>query len=96
LNQIKINQLYNFIIVGLGEAIYSPAFDALYSKYLDGDESGIEWGAWESLDYFTRAIGALAGGLLVKCCGFSAMFIAMGLLCSFSAVYIYALPRKAL
>ncbi len=84
------------IIIGMGEAIYSPAFDAVYSKHLDGHESGREWGAWESINYFTTAGGAVFGGFLVTFLGFDAMFIAMGLLAFFSAVYIFRLPRKVL
>jgi MFS family permease len=84
------------IIIGLGEAVYSPAFDAIYSKHLDGKKSGTEWGAWESINYFTIAIGAISGGLLVTYLGFNAMFIAMSLLCISSALYIYKLPRRIL
>lgn len=84
------------VIIGLGEAIYSPAFDALYSKHLDGHKTGREWGAWEAINYFTTAIGAICGGLLVVNFGFNTMFIAMGLLCFGSAVYIWQLPRKVL
>jgi len=84
------------IMIGLGEAIYSPAFDAVYSKHLDGHKSGREWGAWESINYFTTGCGAIAGGILVTALGFQTIFIIMGLLCMGSAIYILRLPRKIL
>lgn len=84
------------ILIGFGEAIYSPAFDAQYSKHLDGHKSGTQWGAWESMNYFTTAIGATLGGIIVTILGFNAIFVAMSALCTFSALYIYFLPRKAL
>lgn len=84
------------IIIGLGEAIYSPAFDAVYSKHLDGHKSGREWGAWEAINYFTTAFGAITGGLLVTFFGFNTMFVVMGLLCFASAIYIFRLPRRVL
>jgi len=84
------------VLIGLGEAIYSPAFDAIYSKHLDRKKSGGEWGAWESINYFTTAAGALIGGLLVTFLGFNIMFIVMGLLCFAGAVYIFRLPRSVL
>lgn len=84
------------VIIGLGEAIYSPAFDAVYSKHLDGHRSGREWGAWEAINYFTTAIGAVTGGVLVTWFGFNFMFAMMGGLCVVSALYILLLPRKVL
>lgn len=84
------------VIVGLGQAIYSPAFDVLYSKHLDSQKIGTVWGTWEALNYFTTAIGAVAGGLLVTFFGFNTMFVMMALLCFASAVYIFRLPRKVL
>lgn len=83
-------------IIGLGEAIYSPAFDAVYSKHLDGKKSGTQWGAWESVNYFTASAGALLGGLLVTLAGFNALFITMSLLSFGSAFYIYRLNRRVL
>ena len=76
-------------IIGLGEAIYSPAFDAVYSKHLDGHKSGRQWGAWESMNYFTTAIGAVVGGSLVTLFGFQPLFVIMAMLCFSSALYIY-------
>lgn len=84
------------VIVGFGEAIYSPAFDSIYSKHLSKNNSGTEWGAWESMNYFITVIGAISGGLLVTYFGFNVMFIAMGLLSFGSAIYIFFLPRKVL
>src|SRR5680860_81477 len=83
-------------IIGLGEAIYSPAFDAVYSKHLSGHKSGTQWGAWESTNYFTTAIGAIVGGVLVTIFGFQTLFIIMGTLCFGSALYIYHLKRSVL
>lgn len=84
------------VIIGFGEAIYSPAFDAVYSKHLSNRKSGKQWGAWESANYFTSAAGAIIGGLLVTTFGFTTMFIIMATLCFSSALYIYLLPRKVL
>lgn len=84
------------VIIGIGEAIYLPAFDAVYSKHLDGRKSGREWGAWEAINFFTIAFGAVTGGLLVTFFGFKAIFVIMGLLCLASAIYIFRLPRKVL
>ncbi len=83
-------------IIGLGEAIYSPAFDAVYSKHLNGDESGTQWGAWESMNYFTAALGSIVGGGLVTFFGFEALFAMMAFLCFGSALYIYQLKRSTL
>lgn len=84
------------VVIGLGEAIYSPAFDATYSKHLTDRRSGRQWGAWEAINYFTAAAGAVTGGLLVTFLGFNTMFVIMGLMCVASAVYILRLPRRVL
>lgn len=84
------------VIIGIGEAIYSPSFDALYSKHLDHGKSASEWGAWESLNYFSITLGAVGGGLIVKHFGFDTMFLIMSLLSFLSVLYLLRLPRKAI
>lgn len=83
-------------IIGFGEAIYSPAFDAVYSKHIDRHKSGTQWGAWEALHYFIAAIGAIIGGSIVTLFGFQILFIIMAILCFGSALYIYHLERNVL
>lgn len=85
------------VIIGFGEAIYAPAFDKLYSLHLDKGKGGTEWGAWETMNYFTYAAGALFGGLLVSHFGFDIIFMMMAALCYLSAGYLYLLsPRRIL
>jgi len=88
--------LFIQVLVGLGEAIYSPAFDAVYSKHLDKKNEGRQWGAWESINYFSLAAGAAVGGLIVTYFSFTALFTIMAAMSFFSALYIYQLPRKVL
>ncbi len=83
-------------LIGLGEAIYSPPFDALYSNHLDAHKQGRQWSIWESTNYFTMVIGALIGGYIATELGFSALFYTMAALCSVSAIYLLVLPKRIL
>lgn len=84
------------IIIGFGDAVYSPAFDAVYSKHLHDKKAAFAWGSYESMTYILTGIGAVVGGLLVTLFGFNAIFICMSALCLFSSFYIYILPRRTL
>ncbi|MBU0964321.1 MFS transporter [Patescibacteria group bacterium] len=84
------------VIIGIGQAFYLPAFDSLFSKYSNKRHQGVQWGIWESMFYFTTAVGALIGGLIVTQVSFQAMFFLMALLCFISAFYIFLVPKKVL
>jgi len=97
---IFVNSIYFLflvqIIIGISEAIYSPAFDSLYSKHLEKRKIGRQWGAWETMNYFSIAIGSGIGGLIANNFGFNALFIIMGLFCLFGSVVVYFTPKKIL
>jgi len=84
------------VITGFSEAIYSPAFDALYTKHVCETKAGREWGAWEAMNYFTIFFGAVIGGFIVTFFGFNAIFAMMGLMCIASAAYIKYIPNGVL
>jgi len=84
------------VLIGMGEAIYSPAFDKLYSENLDEGKYGTAWGAWESIYYFTTAFGALLGGLIVTNFGFSVLFLSMAILSFGSGIYLLIISPKRL
>ena len=84
------------ILIGFAEAFYSPAFDALFSKHVTKKKTGREWGTWESMSYFSIAIGAATGGLIVSNFGFTPIFAIMSTLCFISAIYIFYLHKRIL
>ncbi|MDO8570335.1 MAG: MFS transporter [Candidatus Daviesbacteria bacterium] len=84
------------IVIGFGGAIYNPSFDALYSESLDQGKNATEWGAWEAINYFSIAVGAIIGGFIVTNFGFTPLFVVMSLLCFLSALYLYKIPKKIL
>jgi sugar phosphate permease len=88
--------LFVQVLIGFGQALCSPSFDALYSKHVEPGKSGTQWGAWESMNYFAAAFGALAGSGVASLFGFPALFTTMGCLAFTSATYIYFLPRRVL
>jgi MFS family permease len=84
------------VLIGFAEAFYSPAFDSLYSKHSTKTKLGREWGAWESINYFSIAVGGIIGGIIANSFGFNAIFIIMALLCFASSAYIFYIDKKAL
>jgi len=84
------------IVVGFGEAIYFPAFDALYSRHISKKKAGRAWGAWESMAYFTYAGGAVIGAWIAMTYGFNSLFITMATLCFISAIYVYITSKEIL
>ena len=84
------------VLIGFAEAIYSPAFDLLYTKHVSKTKMGAEWGTWEALNYLSLAVGAVIGGLVVTTLGFNAIFIIMGILAVSSGAYIYFVPKRVL
>jgi len=84
------------MVLGVGEAVSWPAFDALYSRHLDKHKEGSEWAAYEAMAYLVGFFGAMAGGLIVTLFTFGTLFSLMAALCFISAVYLYLLPKAVL
>lgn len=65
------------IILGLSQAVLSPAFDAIYSEHVDRKKSTSEWGDWEAMQFIVTAIAAITGGYLANQFGFKSLFVFM-------------------
>jgi len=83
------------IILGLGIAIASPIFDAMYGKFVTRKHAASEWGDWEAMGYIVTAVSALIGGYLATLVGFRALFIIMFVISLFSIVTSLWLYKEA-
>ena len=64
-------------ILGLGFAVYAPAFDALYAMSLDRGKFASEMGYWEAMFFAVSAVAAFIGGFVAHTFGFVYVFYLM-------------------
>jgi len=91
------------IILGLGEALTIPAYDALFTTHIDKGQEASRWGDWEAMAYIVTALSAVIGASIATAFGFQTMFIAMfgvslgGLIISIRLMpeLIHRLPKRA-
>ena len=89
---LTVSSIYSLlvvqVIIGFAEAFYSPSFDVLYSRHVSRKHAGTGWGAWESINYFSIAVGAMIGGAIASIFGFQKLFLFMSALCLVSSAVI--------
>jgi MFS family permease len=84
------------ILLGLGESLGTPSFNALFADHLDKNKYIKEYSDWSLVANLTSAAGILAGGFIVSNFGFKALFILMAGLSLISFFGILFKPRKLL
>lgn len=84
------------ILLGLGEALGTPAFDAIFAEHLDGGKHIEEYADWKLILNWTTAVGTILGGLVVTTLGFSWLFAIMSVLAVLSFFGVLVQPRKLL
>ena len=84
------------MLLGFGEALGNPSFDAIFAKHLDKGVQVKEYSKWKILEKISGASGVLLGGLIVSNFGFTPIFILMSILGTTSAIVIFIQPRNFL
>ena len=84
------------VLWGIGVALGTPAFDAIYSSHTDHENSIVQWGQWEGIASIAVGLAALVGGVLIQAVGYSIVFIGMSILSFALGAYIWRLPRTTL
>lgn len=76
------------VLWGFASAVGTPAFDALYSSSVSGENAVLEWGDWEGISAISTGVAALVGGFLIQVIGFKFLFIFMSFNTMAIGVYI--------
>jgi len=84
------------ILLGLGDALGTPAFDAIFAEHIDGGKHIEEYANWKLILNGTTAVGTVMGGLVVTTLGFSWLFAVMSVLAVVSFIGVLVQPRKLL
>lgn len=77
------------LILGIGMAIESPAFDSLLSVNADKGRHSSEWGDWEAMANLVNGITAIIGAAIAKFYGFQVLFILMTISSLTSMLFTY-------
>ena len=84
------------ILLGFGESLGTPSFNALFADHLDKNKHIKEYSNWSLIANLTSAAGILAGGAIVNNFGFKALFLFMSALSLVTFFGILLKPRKLL
>ena len=88
--------IFTQILWGVGVALGTPAFDAVYSTHTNQKDSIVQWGQWEGIAAIATGVAAIVGGILIQVIGYSPLFIGMFALSFLLGIYIWKLPRELL
>ena len=84
------------ILLGLGEALGTPAFDAIFAEHLDRGKHIKEYSNWKLVLNGATGVGTIIGGLIATTLGFQWLFISMSILALVSFGGVLIQPRKLL
>ena len=84
------------ILFGLGEALGTPAFSAIFAEHVNKKDNVEKYADWSIISNTIMALAAVLGGVLVNSFGFNILFIVMSIMAFVSFVSVVLLPRNVL
>lgn len=84
------------IIIGVGEAIGGPAFDAIFANHLNKKIEIREYSEWKITGNLVAATGSVVGGMVAAMFGFKVLFLVMSGLALLVTTYTLTRPKKLL
>jgi MFS family permease len=84
------------ILLGLGEALGTPAYDSLLAEHLDRGKHISECARWKLISNLVGSIATIIGGFTVTIFGFNPLFRLMSILALISFIGILKSPKRLL
>lgn len=82
------------IFLGLGEALGTPAFNAIVAEHLDRGKHIANFAQWKLYSDFSVAFGTIIGGIIVVAIGFRSLFVFMSVLALVSFLGVLRSPKS--
>lgn len=95
-----INQAWQLFLLqfalGVATAITYPSYMAIFTRHIDKNKEGTEWGVYYTLTDLGSAILAIIGGYIAKNIGFYHLIITMSLLNLSGSLFLLPIKRHIL
>lgn len=82
------------ILLGVSEALITPAFDGIYSRNLSKGKFASQWGYWDAMVYVTIGASAILGAFIADVYSFRILFIFMTIMAFLSLVVALILKKE--
>ena len=81
-------------IYGLSQALTFPSWMAIFTRHIDSDKEGIEWGAYFTLTDLFGAGAAAIGGVIAYHLGFTPLFIGVSVMSFFGSGWLLMIKKE--
>lgn len=79
---------------GLASAATYPSWYAIFTRHIDKNHEGVEWGVYQTLVDFSMAATASIGGFIAYRYGFSQLFILVSIVSVVGSLFIMAVYKN--
>ena len=79
---------------GLASAFTYPAWLAIFTRHIDREHEGVEWGVYQTLVDLGGAASASVGGFLAYQFGFNLLFVLVSLISFVGSFFLIGIYRK--
>lgn len=81
---------------GASAAMVFPSWMAIFTRHIDREHEGVEWGVYRTMIDFGCAVAASLGGLLVYRFGFQPLFIVISIVSFIGALFLLFVYQEML